>query len=169
VLSRRGNAISLNNSIVKDFRQAGYQMRDGATTVHACTNATTLNTTPPVGIIQSTLFNNNGPSGTTPAANDATCDGTAPDDATCTCTTLQHFGLLVAQKNVLDTTDASIAAIGGGTFPPVNLVPSAGLAGTHPRVNCTTIDSSFVNAPYIGAFQPGGTDWTAGWTDYPLL
>lgn len=169
VLSRRGNAISVNNSIIKDFRQAGYQMRDGATTARACLNATTLNTTPPVGIIQSTLFNNNGPSGTTPAANDASCDGSAPDDATCTCTTVQHFGLLVAQKNVLDTTDASVAGIGGGTFPPTNLVPAGGLPGSHPRVNCTTIDSSFLNAPYVGAFQPGGSDWTAGWTEYPLL
>jgi hypothetical protein len=169
VLSRRGNAISLNNSIVKDFRQAGYQMRDGATTVHACVNSTTLNTTPPVGVIQSTLFNDNGPAGATPAANDGTCDGVAPDDATCTCTTLQHFALLTAQKNVLDTTDGSIASIGGGVFPPTNLVPAGGLAASHPRVNCTTVDSSFVNAPYIGAFQPGGADWTAGWTEYPLL
>lgn len=168
VLSRRGNAISLNNSIVKSFRQAGYQMRDGATTVHACTNSTTLNTTPPVGIIQSTLFNNNGPTGTTPVADDATCDGVAPDDATCTCTSTQHFGLLVASKNVLDTSDGSIAAIGGGVFPPTGLVPAAGLAGTHPRVNCTTVDSSFINAAYVGAFQPGGADWTAGWTAYPL-
>ena len=34
-------------------------------------------------------------------------------------------------------------------------------------VNCTTVDSSFIAAPYIGGFQPGGTDWTAGWTAYP--
>ena len=193
ILSRRGNSISVNNSIVKDFTSTGYQMRDGATTVHACTNATTLNTVAPVGILQSVLFNDNGNAlvhnsdctgGGTPnaccsgagtgtcgnvaASNDGTCDGVAPDDADCTCTTTQHFGLLAA-KNVINTNDASIDAIGGGVFPPTSLVPAGGsLADTHPHVNCTTIDSSFVNAPYIGAFQPGGTDWTAGWTAYPL-
>ena len=25
------------------------------------------------------------------------------------------------------------------------------------------------SATYVGAFEPGGTDWTAGWTAYPPL
>jgi hypothetical protein len=27
--------------------------------------------------------------------------------------------------------------------------------------------SIFEAANYVGAFEPGGTDWTAGWTAYP--
>jgi hypothetical protein len=61
-----------------------------------------------------------------------------------------------------------IAAIGGDSFPRTNLIPPVGsLAATHPAADCTLIDSSFVAAPYIGAFAPGGPDWTAGWTAYP--
>lgn len=164
ILSRRGNAITIANSIVKDFRQAGYQLRDPETAVHACTSPAALNTTPPIGQIVNSLFNNNGSGGSVHANDGAGCASGGP----CTCSSPEHFALLVASKNVLGTGDASIAAIGGASFPRTNLVPPGGsLAATHPAADCTLINSSFVAAPYIGAFQPGGADWTAGWTAYP--
>ncbi len=167
ILLRRGTAGSWNNIIVKDFAQVGYQLRDGATTQHACTNGTTLGAaTAPALTLKSILFNNNGASGTTAASNDATCDGVAPDDANCTCTTTQHFAAS-AGNNVVNTANAAVAAVGGGSFPPSSLVPGGDAIFTTGVVNCTTVDSSFVAAPYIGGFQPGGADWTAGWTAYP--
>jgi hypothetical protein len=134
VLSRRGNAISINNSIVKDFRRPATRCVTGP---RRCTPAPTRRRstgTPPVGIIQSTLFNNNGPTGTTPGAQRRYLRrlGAGRRDLH-----LHHDSALRRfswpQKNVLDTTDGSIAAIGGGTFPPAISVPAAGLAGTHPR------------------------------------
>lgn len=163
ILSRRGNAITIANSIVKDFRQAGYQLRDPETAVHACTSPAALNTTAPIGQIINSLFNNNGPSGSVHALAHSTCPNAGP----CTCSSEEHFALLAA-KNTIGTSDASIAAIGGGSFPRTNLVPAGGsLAATHPAADCTLINSSFVAANYIGAFQPGGADWTAGWTAFP--
>ena len=100
------------------------------------------------------------------ASNDAaTCPAAGP----CNCSGTEHFALLQASKGVISTADATIVNIGGLTFPPTGLNPPGGsLAATAPRADCTTLDSSFVSAPYIGAFAPGGSDWTAGWTAYPF-
>lgn len=164
ILSRRGNAFTVANSIIKDFRQAGYQLRDPETAARACTNPTTLATTAPFGVIQNSLFTDDGASGTVYALDHSSC----PSGGACTCSSTEHFAILTAQRNVLGTTDANVEAIGGNTFPPINLVPAPGtLPDTHPAANCTLINSSFVDAPYIGGFEPGGADWTAGWTDYP--
>jgi hypothetical protein len=114
-------------------------------------------------LIENTLFNDNG----VLAANHSSCPGGGGGG--CTCSSTEHMALLQASRNVLDTANGAIAAIGGHTFPPTALVPAGGsLAATHPAADCTQIDSSFVNAPYMGAFQPGGADWTAGWTDYSI-
>lgn len=162
ILSRRGNAMTIANSIVTHWRGGGYTLRDAPTATHACTNSTTLNTSAPVGQIVNSIFGSNSVGN---AVNDASC----PNAGACTCSAQEHFTLLQASKNVLATADASIANIGGQVFPPTGLVPPGGsLAQTHPHADCTTIDSSFVSAPYIGAFQPGGTDWTQGWTAYPF-
>ncbi|MCF8229222.1 MAG: PKD domain-containing protein [Bacteroidales bacterium] len=44
-----------------------------------------------------------------------------------------------------------------------NVVPAA--ASAHP-VAAKPVDDFFVDAPYHGAFQPGGTNWADGWTLY---
>ena len=164
VFSRRGNAMTIANTIVKDFRNGGYQLRDATTATRACVNPTTLNTTAPVGVIQNSLFTDNGATGNEHAVDHSSC----PSGGACTCSSTEHFALLQAQRNVLATANAAVEAIGGNTFPPTNLVPAPGsLPATHPAANCTQINGSFVNAAYIGAFEPGGADWTAGWTEYP--
>jgi hypothetical protein len=164
VFSRRGNSMTIANTIVKDFRNGGYQMRDASTALRACVNNTTLNTTAPVGVIQNSLFTDNGAGGTTNAVNHSSCDTVGE----CSCTTTEHYALLEAQRAVLSTANAAVEAIGGNTFPPTGLVPVAGtLPDTHPAADCTQINGSFVSAPYIGGFEPGGADWTAGWTEYP--
>jgi hypothetical protein len=78
------------------------------------------------------------------------------------------MALCVQAGNCIPTTDPTIVAIGGGSFPRTGLVPGAGIVTTAPRDDCSARDSFFVNAPYIGAFAPGGPDWTQGWTSYPV-
>jgi hypothetical protein len=49
-------------------------------------------------------------------------------------------------------------------------VPGATSAASQHASAPSDVDgSSFfdVNASYRGAFEPGGDDWTAGWTTYP--
>jgi hypothetical protein len=188
ILSRRGNAMTIANSIITHWRGGGYQLRDATTAQHACKNSTTLRNKPlfciggsnddgacttdaqcpggqcgPIGQIINSIFASN-------TGGDATNDnGTCPAAGSCNCSATEHFALLQASKGVLSTTDADIVNIGGLTFPPTGLNPPGGsLADTAARADCTTLDSSFVSAPYIGAFQPGGTDWTAGWTAFPF-
>ena len=165
MLPRRGSAITVANAIIKGFREAGVQIRDAATAARACVNSTTLATSAPVLGLQNAILYDNGPGapGTTHFLNHSSCD--APGDG-CSCTTTEWGALLQASKNVLTGTDPGV---GGGVFPPTNLVPGIGsIADTHPAVNCSTIDPFFEPAQYIGGFEPGGVDWTAGWTAYPL-
>jgi hypothetical protein len=164
MLARRGTAITVANAIIKGFRDSGVQIRDGASAARACVNSSTLATAAPVLGLQNAILYDNGPGtpGTAHFKNHSTCD--TPGE--CTCTTTEWGALLQASKNVLTGTDPGV---GGGTFPPTNLVPTLGsIADTHPAVNCSTIDPFFDAAQYIGAFEPGGSDWTAGWTAYPL-
>src|SRR5262249_1232173 len=82
ILSRRGNAITIANSIGKDFRQPGYQLRDPETAVHACTPGhAALNTTAPIGQIINSLFANDGSGGTVYALAHSTC----PNGGACNC------------------------------------------------------------------------------------
>ncbi len=55
--------------------------------------------------------------------------------------------------------------LGSTTLSAPDFVPAAGGpasmgAGDNPG-------GFFEAAAYLGAFEPGGSDWTAGWTAYP--
>jgi len=188
ILSRRGNAMTIANSIITHWRGSGYQLRDATTAQHACTPAHTLRTKNlfciggsnddgactvdaqcpggqcgPIGQIINSIFGFN--TGGDASNDAATCPAAGP----CNCSGTEHLALLVASKGVIQSADSTIDNIGGKVFPPTGLNPPGGsIAATAARANCTTLDSSFVNVPYIGAFEPGGTDWTAGWTAYPF-
>jgi hypothetical protein len=122
----------------------------------------------PVGSVRNSLFFNNGSTGTAHGVNHSSCDSA---DAECACTSTQYYSFIDASLDV-DGAAADPMGIGGGSFPPISLVPSPGsLADTHATANCTSIDGSFEFTDYVGAFDPnggGGADWTAGWTDYDL-
>jgi hypothetical protein len=192
VLSRRGNAFTIANSIVTHWRGSGYQLRDATTAQHACKPDHTVRTKSqfcigganddaactvdsqcpggqcgPIEQIINSIFGFNTGSALSGDASDdaATCPSAGP----CNCSGTEHFAQLLASKGVIHSAAAEIDNIGGHAFPPTGLnPPGGGVAATTPRANCTTLDSSFVNAPYIGAFAPGGSDWTAGWTEYPF-
>jgi len=155
---RRGTAIRVANTIIKDFREAGVQLRDTATAARACTNSTTLATAVPFLSLENSILHNNGPAGSVHFKDHSSAPAGTP------CSTTEWGALLQAQRNVV-VGDPGISC----TFPPSGYVPAMGsLADTAVAANCTAVDGSFVDAPYIGAFEPGGADWTSGWTTYPL-
>jgi hypothetical protein len=260
ILSRRGNSSMILNSIVKDFRQAGFQLRDPETSQHycasrsgtkrcvngpnngmACTETappyTTCNapkicvagsnagatctnnsecptsqcildpdvvctdahmagvceggtnkgndcasstdcpggTCPltgsvaPLAKIQGVIFSNNA----VPAADNSTCATNNSPGATpiaCQCSSTEYYALCKHEGNCITDTNV-LGSIGSGSlFPRTNLVPTgaaATLVTGARRVDCSTKDSFFINLPYIGAFDPAGSDWTSGWTEYP--
>lgn len=202
VRSRRGNTITLANSIIKAFSNGadggGLSIQDPATSGHMChaicvggsnpgatcrqasdctgggtctfQNARAQTASPFVcahpqtGVIENSLFFNNGATGNAHGFNVSACD--TPGE--CACTSTEYFNYIDANENVVGAA-VDPMNIGGGTFPPTNLIPAGGsLAATNPAADCTLIDGSFESAPYMGAFEPGGTDWTAGWSAYPL-
>ncbi len=61
----------------------------------------------------------------------------------------------------LQTIDPALASI---TFESPNPMPSANV--TNGAMDPTTLDSWFTSASYMGAFQPGGSNWMAGWTNF---
>lgn len=157
-LFRRGTAIRIANSIIKDFASSGTELRDVATALRACDNGTTLHSVAPFGSIENTIFFNN--------AVNFRDNATAPANGPCS--TSQWATQLQASRGVV-VGDPGFGA--GNTFPPTpaQYIPAIGsLADTATAANCTGIDGSFVNTGYIGGFEPGGADWTSGWTAYPL-
>lgn len=50
------------------------------------------------------------------------------------------------------------------TFNAPNPIPSA--AASTGAINPSTLDAFFSSASYIGAFAPGGANWTMGWTTF---
>jgi hypothetical protein len=118
------------------------------------------------GVVQNSLFFNNGGSGNAHGFNVSGCDGAPAGD--CACTSTEYFNYVDASENVVAAA-VDPMGIGGSAFPPTNLIPAPGsIAATNPAADCTLIDGSFEAAPYMGAFEPGGTDWTAGWAAYPV-
>jgi hypothetical protein len=270
ILSRRGNASQIWNTILKDFRGAGLQIRDPETSQHYCTsrsglkrcvngphdgsacvetgvpyttcydgsgskicvagtNAGTACTTnsqcpdsscmndpdivctdshmaglceggsnagnecttgadcpggscpgtagavAPFARMQGVIMSNNA----VPAADNSTCASNNVPAATpiaCQCSSTEYYALCKHEGNCI--TDNQKAGGGGvldgygtNSFPRTGLVPSGAVATlltSTKRADCSTKDSFFVNAPYVGAFDPSGSDWTSGWTAFPF-
>jgi hypothetical protein len=138
---RRGTWGELKNFIVMGFPVAGVDVRDAAGTVG-------MQMMPPELTIESSLFHQN-------AANfdaDAEDDDGGFDEAA--------FLSDAARANKLDV-DPMLGApydLATPDFVPAAGSPAASGAATPP--------SGFDPAPYIGAFAPGGEDWTDGWATF---
>ena len=72
-----------------------------------------------------------------------------------------YYTALVTGKNVQPALATAGAPSGVNTaWPATDPRPTIGsLADTAPAANCAAIDGFFDNANYIGAFEPGGTNW----------
>jgi hypothetical protein len=153
LILRRGTAGVLHNLIVTGFPAAALDVRDAATVAGTAKK-------PPVLTIDNSLFFENGAGGTVHFPVEPT-DGSADDDDTGFVE--DDFFTDAARKNVFDK-DPKLGdafSLTAPDFVPAKTSPAATGGATPP-------DDGFFDktATYMGAFEPGGEDWTAGWTTF---
>lgn len=146
---RRGTAGRFYNSIFMGFGLVGVDVRDAESA--ALTEGDSPDLT-----IENSLFFNNGPDGETHFPVEA--EGTDNDNG------LDEVAYFTdeAKNNVLDV-DPELADAANLSAP--NFVPADdSVVGEGAKTPGTGFDAA---AKYMGAFEPGGADWTEGWTAYP--
>jgi hypothetical protein len=141
---RRGTAGEFYNSIFSGFA-AVVDVRDAESVAHTEGEDPTLT-------IESSLFFNNGADGETHFL--ATDDNDEGFDE-------EAYFTDEAKSNTFDA-DPEFGDAESLTEP--NFVPSADGAAAE---GAKEAGAGFAAADYLGAFAPGGSDWTAGWTAYP--
>ena len=145
MLLRRGGDYHLANSIIQDFNDSGFEMRDVSTATQACNAGPTL--TGKV-IVASSVFYDNGSQCATGAAteqvkdNDGTLDTTAGCDlnpcaaAACNCDSEQLYNLFVTTQNVANACGSNATNTGiSDQYPPDDNSACTGLET--PWVCCT--------------------------------
>jgi hypothetical protein len=118
---------------------------------------------PPLLSVRNTLFDQAGSANAWPVGSDDVADGTPPlieaDFFTAPAQLNQvTSAMLMAPFNILAPDWRPAAAAPVGTARAAR--PSEEDFDTRPPFFDTT-------AQYVGAIEPGGADWTAGWTSYP--
>jgi hypothetical protein len=148
---RGGTGGIIKNAIVMGFPIGGLDVRD-VSTVHG------TESDPPVLTVENSLFFKNGPDGKTAFEAEPT-DGSSLDDDM-GFVEKDYFGD-ASKMNVFDK-DPKLGDAFSLTKPnyvPAKDSPAASGAATPP--------SGFdTKATYMGAFEPGGEDWTKGWTTH---
>jgi len=153
-LLRRGTAGKISNSILMDYRKAGIEINQDETLQQGCLNGTTLKTTEPYLLVRDSIVYNNGGG----AQQISSGSVVSPP-----CTVAQLVGMWQASEGLNVTATNPLPAL-SGTYPSTastdQFFPaSPGIADGAP--DCEALNSSvFESAPYIGAFEPGGS--TAG-------
>jgi hypothetical protein len=149
IVLRRGTAASLHNLIVTGFHRGALDVRNVQTALVALGD-------PPGIVVSSSVFFDNGSEGSEHFGDDDV-DGIDDDDGL----SEQEFFTASALDNLLDE-DPRLADPGDATAP--DFTPDA----DSPAAEGATPDDGFDDsATYMGAIEPGGVDWTLGFTDYP--
>lgn len=148
-VARHGTWGTIRNAIFMNFDQAAVDVRDSESAAGA-------EMSPPELLVENSIFFNNGAGGTThfPAETGASDNDDGFDE--------DAFFRAAARNNKFDE-DPELGDADSLTDPdfvPASSSPAADGAATPP----SGFDTS---ATYIGAFEPGGEDWTEGWTAYP--
>ncbi len=151
LLLRRGTSGRLANFVVEGFRQAGMRIQHNETSAQFAagpTGSCTLN--PASGMWNSRFFNNVADS------NSANITGSA-------CTAAEIFsawGARGVQSGIDPQVDCS---------SPANLVPPGASPVAGAGTDCSVLfgDAFFQTTNYIGAFQPGGANWSQPWATFP--
>jgi hypothetical protein len=147
---RRGTWGAIHNAIITGFPVSGVDVRDAFSVDGA-------ELSPPRLLVANSIFFQNGTDG----AEHADADGMGDDDDD---GEFDENAFLrgAALANRFDV-DPGLPNASNVTAP--SLVPAA---GSPAATGGATPPAGFdVSATYVGAFQPGGTDWTANWTSYP--
>jgi hypothetical protein len=147
---RRGTYGRFHNFIITGFPKAAVDVRD----VLSVEGTQTL---PPRLTVDSSIFFNNGPGGLTPFPDEV---GVPDNDGGFS---ENLFFTDAARNNRFQ--DPLLPSL-SGVAP--NFVPSpdspAATGGAAPPFDG---GGFFDSCAYVGAFEPGGDDWTAGWTSFP--
>jgi hypothetical protein len=140
---RRGTWGQIYNGIIMGMPGAGVDIRDEATALGTDDGSLT---------VSNSIFWGNG--------EDYSLDATDNDNGFDEEAFLSHADRMNQQVNPR-LGNAAFDLTGPSLVPPANS-PAAEGGATPP-------DDGFFNpcATYIGAFEPGGEDWSAGWTAYP--
>jgi hypothetical protein len=152
MILRRGTWGVLRNFVVLGFPVSALDVRDPASVAGTEED-------PPELTIENSLFFENGADGMTHFPDEPT-DGTADDDDMGFVE--EDFFTDAARENVFDE-DPELGdpySLTAPDFVPADGSPAADGAATPP----SGFDTS---ATYMGAFEPGGDDWTEGWAAYP--
>lgn len=150
VVLRRGTWGGIYNTIVSGFPVSGVDIRD------ALSVAGTAEEPPRLSVMNSIFFQN-GADGT----EHADADGTGDDDDDAGFDEdafLRREGF----ANRFDV-DPGLPDVQSETAP--SFVPAAGSAAA--SGGATPPDGLDTSATFVGAFEPGGADWTSGWAAYP--
>jgi hypothetical protein len=111
-------------------------------------------------LVQNSLFFNNGPGD---GANQFADETGAPADDDDNTFDEADFFMATSEDNQFDA-DPELGDAESTTAP--DFVPAAGSPAAD-QAATPAGDFFDATATYIGAFEPGGDDWTAGWTAYP--
>lgn len=141
--ARRGTWGTLSNAIFMGFGT-------WAVDIDSEESAAGAEMDPPQLIVQNSIFYENGSGGTAHFPVNDMNDGDFDEDA---------FFRDDARDNQFDV-DPELDDPENGKFVPAAGSPAASGGATPP----SGLDTS---ATYVGAFEPGGEDWTEGWTAYP--
>lgn len=151
MLLRRGTIGQFGQMIVSQFNTSGLEVRDVATVDEACDSGGALTGNL---VAQDSIFFDLGPDGTTYATNHSSTEGAV-------CQSTDIFAAWQSDYGV-ETSDPGLpaACASFGCDP----IPSGDVASDF---DCSTIDSSFDDNGYIGAFSPSGPSWlTSPWISF---
>ncbi len=151
MLLREGTWAKMQNFIIMNFGTFAVNVDDAETAAGTQNDPRDLT-------IENSIFFNNGADGMTHFRLE---EGADDDDGGFD--ELNFFTVIV--DNNLINQDPMLGDAASDTAP--NFVPAAASPAVGP--GATPPDDGFfdVTATYMGAIEPDGTDWTAGWTAYP--
>lgn len=167
ILFRRGTAGQVANVIVTRFQDAGAELRDNATGVVACNDATTLSGNL---LIQSGVFYNNGtdPDGAGPGLATEHAKTANASDPTL-CSSVQWFNALNTAGLVTPNLSNPVNPGFSDVYPvaPALFEGRPTFTGTPPAAtDCTGLSDAFESADYIGAIDPADAQ-ADGWLSAP--
>jgi hypothetical protein len=151
LLLRRGTAGAVANAIVEGFRSTGVRIQHNETSAQFATGPTgSCTPNPGTGMWNSRFFNNAG-------------DASSANITGSFCTAAEIFTLW-GTRSVQSGIDPQVDCSSPANLVPPGASPVAG-AGT----DCSTLfgDAFFQTTNYIGAFVPGGANWSQPWATYP--
>jgi hypothetical protein len=181
MLFRRGTGATIANAVVAGFGKVGMELRDNATSAVGCNPGKTLTGNL---VVQSSIFFNNG-SPAAPAEGPFTggnvhCGQSSGTDTPCNGCELYDLwangtGVVpdLCAAGALGCQDQTpvVDPLVSLAWPPTDPRPAAGSPAASGAANCSTLDPFFETTTYIGAFEPGGTNWLetpGGWINFAV-